>query len=146
MIKLFFGIENWLWKSKFGTFWQLATKYSNSPNLVISFDYWWFLPKTFLILYPFLPWKLHNRYCHISSILHQDLKHSTSCRDVTSSFYHIKDLWNQMGWQEVHNNRSLLAASVDVINSYRYAIGVEFFYRVDPRCGKLSKLYIIFAQ
>ena len=54
----------------------------------------------------------------VSSILHQDLKHSTSCRDVTSSFYHIKDLWNQMGWQEVHNNRSLLAASVDVINSF----------------------------
>merc|ERR1719491_975166 len=51
----------------------------------------------------------------VSSILHQDLKHSTSCRDVTSSFYHIKDLWNQMGWQEVHNNRSLLAASVDII-------------------------------
>ena len=23
-----------------------------------------------------------------------------------------------MGWQEVHNNRSLLAASVDVINSF----------------------------
>ena len=50
----------------------------------------------------------------VASILHPDLKHSTSCRDVTSSFYHIKDLWNQMGWHEVHNNRSLLAASVDV--------------------------------
>ena len=50
----------------------------------------------------------------ITSILHPDLKHSTSCRDVTSCFYHIKDLWNQMGWQSVQNNRSLLAASVDV--------------------------------
>ena len=68
----------------------------------------------------------------VSSILHQDLKHSTSCRDVTSSFYHIKDLWNQMGWQEVHNNRSLLAASVDVINSYTInidgAVGVNSQY------------------
>ena len=31
-------------------------------------------------------------------------------------------------WQEVHNNRSLLAASVDVINSYRYwAVGIDLF-------------------
>ena len=34
-----------------------------------------------------------------------------------------------MGWQEVHNNRSLLAASVDVINSFTInidgAVGVK---------------------
>ena len=121
----------WFLQVKFWHF-MTALHYSNSPILVISVDYRWFLAKN-LSNFVSLPWKLHNRYCHISSILHQDLKHSTSCRDVTSSFYHIKDLWNQMGWQEVHNNRSLLAASVDVINSFTInidkAVGVNFFSR-----------------
>ena len=32
-------------------------------NLVISFDYSWFLAKNLSSFVP-LPWKLHNRYCH----------------------------------------------------------------------------------
>ena len=47
-----FDIENWLWKSQFGTFWNLC--YTNLQNSMISFDYSWFLAKTFLILYPYL--------------------------------------------------------------------------------------------
>ena len=37
--------------------------YSNSQNLVISFEYSWFLVKN-LSNFLSLPWKLHNRYCH----------------------------------------------------------------------------------
>ena len=70
----------------------------------------------------------------ITSILHPDLKHSTSCRDVTSCFYHIKDLWNQMGWQSVQNNRSLLAASVDVSDlflvNFQFLLDILFTYRL----------------
>ena len=46
-------------------FWHFLTarSYSSSPNLVISFDYSWFLAKN---VSNFVPpaWKLHNRYCH----------------------------------------------------------------------------------
>ena len=47
-------------------FWHFLTgrHYSNSPNLVISFDNSWFSPKILSIFESFLC-KLHNRYCHI---------------------------------------------------------------------------------
>ena len=46
---MIFGIENWLWKSNFGTFWQLVT----NPNLkIITFEYADYLAKIFLTLYP----------------------------------------------------------------------------------------------
>ena len=47
-------------------FWHFLTThhYSNSPKLVISFDYSWFWVKNLFSFVP-LPWKLHNRYCHI---------------------------------------------------------------------------------
>ena len=46
-------------------FWHflIARHYSNSPNLVILFDYSWFLARNLSNLLS-LPWKLHNRYCH----------------------------------------------------------------------------------
>ena len=40
-----------------------ASHYSNSQNLIISFDNSWFLVKD-LSNFVSLPWKLHNRYCH----------------------------------------------------------------------------------
>ena len=40
-----------------------ARHYSNSQNLVISFEYSWFLAKN-LPNFVSLPWKLHNRKCH----------------------------------------------------------------------------------
>ena len=53
-IRMIFDIENWLWKSNCGTFWQLAI----NPKLKF-----WFLGKN---LSDFVSpvWKLHNRYCH----------------------------------------------------------------------------------
>ena len=50
-------------------FWHFLTArhYSNSPNLVISFDYSWFLAK-YLSNFVYLSWKLHNRYCHRPSV------------------------------------------------------------------------------
>ena len=46
-------------------FWHLLTPphYTNLQNSMISFDYSWFLAKN-LSNFVFLPWKLHNRYCH----------------------------------------------------------------------------------
>ena len=46
-------------------FWHFLTArhHFNSPNLVISFDYSWFLAKN-LSSFVSLLWKLHNRYCH----------------------------------------------------------------------------------
>ena len=46
-------------------FWYFLTAlhYSNFQNLVISFEYSWFLAKN-LSNFVSLPWKLHNRYCH----------------------------------------------------------------------------------
>ena len=40
-----------------------APHYSNFQNLVISFEYSWFLAKN-LSNFVSLPWKLHNRKCH----------------------------------------------------------------------------------
>ena len=40
-----------------------ARHYSNSQNLIISFEYSWFLAKN-LSSFVSLPWKLHNRKCH----------------------------------------------------------------------------------
>ena len=47
-------------------FWYFLTAphYSNFQNLVISFEYSWFLAKN-LSNFVSLPWKLHNRECHI---------------------------------------------------------------------------------
>ena len=46
-------------------FWYFltASHYSNFQNLVISFEYSWFLAKN-LSNFVSLPWKLHNRECH----------------------------------------------------------------------------------
>ena len=46
-------------------FWYFLTAphYSNFQNLVISFEYSWFLAKN-LSNFVSLPWKLHNRKCH----------------------------------------------------------------------------------
>ena len=46
-------------------FWYFLTAphYSNFQNLVISFEYSWFLGKN-LSNFVSLPWKLHNRKCH----------------------------------------------------------------------------------
>ena len=55
-IRMIFDLENWLWKSNFGTFWQLTT----TPILKIqSFRF------GMLILLYFVPpaWKLENPYC-----------------------------------------------------------------------------------
>ena len=45
-----------------------ARDYSNSQNLVISFEYSWFLAKI-LSNFVSLPWKLHNRECHIGHFI-----------------------------------------------------------------------------
>ena len=56
------------WHRKFTLkvkFWYFLTAlhYSNFQNLVISFEYSWFLAKN-LSNFVSLPWKLHNRECH----------------------------------------------------------------------------------
>ena len=50
-------------------FWYFLTAphYSNFQNLVISFEYSWFLAKN-LSNFLSLPWKLHNRECHSTQI------------------------------------------------------------------------------
>ena len=58
----------WFWSRKLTLkvkFWRFlkVCHYSNSPNLVISFDYTSFLAKK-LSNFVSLPWKLHNRYYH----------------------------------------------------------------------------------
>ena len=61
---MIFDIDNWLWKSNFGTFWQLAINPTlKTQNSIISFWYVNSHAKIFLILYP-PAWKLHNPYCH----------------------------------------------------------------------------------
>ena len=54
--------QNLTFKVKFWHF-LTARHYSDSPNLVISFDYSWFLAKNLSNLVSF-PWKLYNRHCH----------------------------------------------------------------------------------
>ena len=60
-IQMIFNIENWIWKSNFGTF-LTACHYSNSRNLLILFDYCWFLAQN-LSNFASLSRKLHNRHC-----------------------------------------------------------------------------------
>ena len=61
---IIFGIEDWLWKSSFGTFetslMSLLTQFSKFNNFLWV---WWFLGK---YLSNFVPpvWKLHYLYCH----------------------------------------------------------------------------------
>ena len=57
---MIFDIENWLWKSNFGTFWHLPT----TPILKIQY-----FPLGMLILSIFVPptWKLNNPYYHKST-------------------------------------------------------------------------------
>ena len=62
-IRIIFDIENWLWKSNFGTFWHLPsplTQFSKSNNFL-----WvcWFLGKNLSNFVPSV-WRLHNPYCH----------------------------------------------------------------------------------
>ena len=61
-IWIIFNVENWLWKSDFGTFWHLPI----TPILKIQWFHLTtvdFQPKN-LSNFVSLPWKLHNRYCH----------------------------------------------------------------------------------
>ena len=61
-------INLWLWgsmKLKWSVAWPDYPYYSQ--NLVISFEYSWFLTKN-LSNFVSLPWKLQNRYCHNVSI------------------------------------------------------------------------------
>ena len=60
-IRMIFYIENWLWKSNFGTFWQLALIQNSKFNNFL----WvcWFLGKNHSNFVP-PAWKLHNPYCH----------------------------------------------------------------------------------
>ena len=55
-------------------FWYFLTAphYSNFQNLVISFEYSWFLAKN-LSNFVSLPWKLHNRECHNEQLQHVSL-------------------------------------------------------------------------
>ena len=59
-IPMIFDWQNWLWKSKCGTFWRLVT----APILKIWYFFCvrWFLGKNLLNFVP-LPWKLDNPYC-----------------------------------------------------------------------------------
>ena len=61
-IQIIFDVENWLWKSNFGTFLHLPILV-NLQNWMISFDFSWFLAKS-ISNFVYLPWKLHNPYCH----------------------------------------------------------------------------------
>ena len=54
-------------KVKFSHF-LTARHYSNSPSLVTSFHYNWFLAKN-LSRFVSLLWKLHNRYCHNCTLM-----------------------------------------------------------------------------
>ena len=45
----------------------------------------------------------------MNSINHPDLRHTSSCRDVTSAFFYLKDVWNQLGWSETLTDPSELA-------------------------------------
>ena len=42
----------------------------------------------------------------MNSVNHPDLCHTSSCRDVSSAFYYIKDVWNQLGWSETLSDPS----------------------------------------
>ena len=58
----------WFWHRKLTLkvkFWYFLTAphYTNFQNLVISFEYSWFLAKN-LSNFVSLPWKLHDRECH----------------------------------------------------------------------------------
>ena len=51
---MIFDVENWLWKSNFGTFWHLPTSYIDSRDTIDSFEYVDSWAEIFLILYPML--------------------------------------------------------------------------------------------
>ena len=64
---MIFDIENWLWKSYFGTFWQLSVSPKlNTQNLIISFRYVDSEAKILLILYP--PFENSTTHIAITSI------------------------------------------------------------------------------
>ena len=63
-IQMIFDIENWLWKSNFGTFWQLAI----NPKLNNFLWVCWFLSKN-LSNFVSPIWKLQNPYCHTLHVL-----------------------------------------------------------------------------
>ena len=60
-IQMIFEIGNWLWKSNFGTFWQLAIiQISKFNNFLWVY---WFLGKN-ISNFVSPVWTLHNPYCH----------------------------------------------------------------------------------
>ena len=69
--------------------WCPAHHYSNSQNLVISFEYSWFLAKI-LANFVSLPWKLHNRKCHIVQGVGVFL-----CWPFLDKFIQNRSLWKQ---------------------------------------------------
>ena len=66
-------------------FWYFltASHYSNFQNLVVSFEYSWFLTKN-LSNFVSLPWKLHNRYCYNQRSLTERLNEALSNMDESN--------------------------------------------------------------
>ena len=50
----------------------------------------------------------------IVSPTNPELRHSSSCRDISSAFYYLKEVWTQLGWQEVAFNQTLTSKIVNV--------------------------------
>ena len=88
-----------------------ARHYSNSQNLVISFEYGWFLAKN-LSNFVSLPWKLHNRKCHNEQ--HTDsasfLKsHLNFCSSIISRVYFFSNSREIMDAKKIlYNFRNFL--------------------------------------
>ena len=73
----------------------------------------------------------------MNSINHPDLRHTSSCRDVTSAFFYVKDVWNQLGWSETLTDpsesapaRPHLAAVVKVIKLFKAEVTIYQTYKL----------------
>ena len=68
-----------------------ARHYSNSQNLIISFEYSWYLGKN-LSYFVSLPWKLHNRKCHtVHSAQNIGMAYLMNCNPDQINLYGLQD-------------------------------------------------------
>ena len=122
-LRMISEVENWLWKSNFGTFWHLSfNQFSKFNNFL-----WlcWFLgknPSTFV--HP--AWKLDNPYCHswgledpndLSSTADRSVRRTLVGQKIVFSTYKVLGLRQDYSdWQTSDKNEVLPPQQYDEKN------------------------------
>ena len=111
-----------------------ARHYSNFHNLVISFDFSWFLAKN-LSNFVSLPWKLHNRYCHNHQAVHHQAVHHAE--PVVQAYEPTEDVVDIAVGNKDFSTLVKIVTDLGLVETLKNAEAVTIFAPNDAAFAKL---------